>query len=258
MKRKSLRLGKGFRVAFGTAAGRAPRCRFHWATPRAAPDNRHRGADQWLFVVSGTGTAIGGGKRRFSCGHRGGLAGSRCNPYRVHGRRAPRRAPGWQPGTAPAGTSPMKTTRHVRVRREEHWPPPRLRGVRVLIVEDDAEEREFLVALLDAAGADVRSASSASEALATLVWWRPGVLVSDIGLQGASGYDLMEAVRALPEAAREPPAAVTGQAAPEDRRRAMRAGFQAHLAKPVDPDRLVQVLAGLAGTAAPAAAEPSR
>jgi CheY-like chemotaxis protein len=150
----------------------------------------------------------------------------------------------------------MKTTRHAHLRREEHWPPRRLRGVRVLVVEDDPDEREFLVALLGAAGADVRSASSANEALATLAWWRPGVLVSDIGLPGGDGYDLRDAVRARPEAARVPAAAVTGQAAPEDRRRALRAGFQAHLAKPVDPDRLVTVIAGLAGTAAPA--EPSR
>jgi len=152
----------------------------------------------------------------------------------------------------------MKTTRHLRIRHEEQWPPLRLRGVRVLVVEDHAEEREFLVALLDAAGAEVRSASSAKEALATLAWWRPGVLVSDIGLPGGDGYDLMEAVRALPEAARLPAAAVTGQAAPEDRRRAMRAGFQAHLAKPIDPDRLLSVIAGLAGTVVPAAAERSR
>ena len=153
---------------------------------------------------------------------------------------------------------PMKTTRHVRLRREEQWPSPRLRGVRVLVVEDDADEREFLVALLGAAGADVRSASSANEALATLAWWQPGVLVSDIGLPGGDGYGLIKAVRRLPEAARVPAAAVTGQAAPEDRRRAMRAGFQAHLAKQVDPDRLLNVIAGLAGTAAPAAVEPSR
>ena len=152
----------------------------------------------------------------------------------------------------------MKTTRHVRIRREEQWPPRQLRGVRVLVVEDDFEEREFLVALLGAAGADVRSASSANEALATLAWWRPGVLVSDIGLPGGDGYDLMEAVRALPEAARVPAAAVTGQAAPEDRRRALRAGFQAHLVKPVDPDRLLDVIAGLAGTAAPSAVQRSR
>jgi CheY-like chemotaxis protein len=98
----------------------------------------------------------------------------------------------------------MKTTRHARLRREEHWPPRRLRGVRVLVVEDDPDEREFLVALLGAAGADVRSASSANEALATLAWWRPGVLVSDIGLPGGDGYGLMEAVRARP-GARAPP-----------------------------------------------------
>jgi CheY-like chemotaxis protein len=118
----------------------------------------------------------------------------------------------------------MKTTRHVQIRREEQWPSPRLRGERVLVVEDDADERELLVALLGTAGADVRSASSANEALATLVWWRPGVLVSDIGLPGGDGYDLMEAVRRLPQAAHLPAAAVTGQTAPEDRRRAMPGG----------------------------------
>ncbi len=152
----------------------------------------------------------------------------------------------------------MKRSRYVRARREEHWPPRRLRGVRVLVVEDDVDERDFLVALLGAAGADVRSASSASEALATLAWWQPGVLVSDLGLPGRDGYGLMEAVRTLPGVDRLPAAAVTGQTAPEDRRRALRAGFQAHLAKPVDPDRLVSVIASLAGTLAPAASGPSR
>jgi CheY-like chemotaxis protein len=151
----------------------------------------------------------------------------------------------------------MKTTRYARLPREDHWPPPRLRGVRVLVVEDDADERDILVALLSAAGADVRSASNATEALATLAWWRPGVLVSDLGLPGCDGYGLMAAVRALPGADRLPAAAVTGQTAPEDRRRALRAGFQAHLAKPVDPDRLLNVIAGLAGTRAPAACGPS-
>jgi CheY-like chemotaxis protein len=145
-----------------------------------------------------------------------------------------------------------KTMRHLRSQSDEQWPPRRLRGIRVLVVEDELDEREFLVALLAAAGADVRAAATASEALALLSWWRPGVLVSDIGLPGGDGYGLMEAVRALPGADRLPAAAVTGQTAPEERRRALRAGFQAHVAKPVDPDRLLSVVAGLAATTAAA------
>jgi CheY-like chemotaxis protein len=146
----------------------------------------------------------------------------------------------------------MKTTRYVHPSPEEQWPPPRLRGVRVLLVEDEVEEREFLDALLSAAGADVRSAATAREALTILSWWRPGVLVSDIGLAGDDGCDLMEAVRALPDVALLPAAAVTGQTAPHERQRVLRAGFHAHLAKPVDPDHLLSVIAALAGTAATA------
>ena len=145
----------------------------------------------------------------------------------------------------------MKTARYPRSPHEDAWPPRLLRGVRVLVVEDDADQRDFIVALLGAAGAIVRSASDADEALATLAWWRPSVLVSDIGLPDGDGYGLMEAVRARHGADRLPAAAVTGRTAPEDCRRAMRAGFQAHLAKPVDPDRLVTVVADLAGTVRP-------
>jgi CheY-like chemotaxis protein len=151
----------------------------------------------------------------------------------------------------------MKTARYSRTPPDDPWPPRLLRGVRVLVVEDDADQRDFIVALLGAAGANVRSASGAAEALATLSWWRPAVLVSDIGLPGGDGYGLMEAVRARHGADRLPAAAVTGRSAPEDCRRAMRAGFQAHLAKPVDPDRLVTVVADLAGTARPSAVEPA-
>jgi mannose-6-phosphate isomerase-like protein (cupin superfamily) len=63
MKRKSLRLGKGFRVAFGNRRAQGAEMSIPPGDAEGGPDNRHRGADQWLFVVSGTGTAIGGGKR---------------------------------------------------------------------------------------------------------------------------------------------------------------------------------------------------
>jgi CheY-like chemotaxis protein len=126
------------------------------------------------------------------------------------------------------------------------WPPERLRHVRVLLVDDDQDERETLAILLGAAGADVRCAESAAEALATLVAWWPDVLVTDIAMPGADGFALLRAVRGMPGGARLPVAAVTGQAAREDRRRALDAGFRAHVAKPVDPERLLVVVADLA------------
>jgi CheY-like chemotaxis protein len=146
----------------------------------------------------------------------------------------------------------MKPARHTATPHDDRWPPARLRGVRVLIVDDDPDERDFLVALLGAADADVRSASSTTEALTTLAWWWPSVLVSDIGMQGGDGYALIRAVRSMPRGhpRQLPAAAVTGHAAAEDRTRALRAGFQAHLAKPVDPDRLIQVVADLASPSA--------
>ena len=130
----------------------------------------------------------------------------------------------------------------------EQWPPPVLGGVRVLVVDDDDETREFLVALLTGARADVRSAASAAEALTILNWWWPGVLVSDIGMPGQDGYSLIRAVRELPADRKRklPAAAVTAFSADADRVKALSAGFQAHLAKPVDPDRLLAVLSGLA------------
>jgi len=142
----------------------------------------------------------------------------------------------------------MKPARSMHISLDDEWPPARLRGVRVLVVDDDPDERDFLVALLGAAAADVRSASSTAEALATLAWWWPSVLLSDIGMQGGDGYTLIRAVRAMRRDGSHqlPAAAVTGHATTEDRTRALRAGYHAHLAKPVDPDRLIAVVADLA------------
>jgi CheY-like chemotaxis protein len=141
----------------------------------------------------------------------------------------------------------MKLSRRPQV-PEEQWPPPLLRGVRVLVVDDDPDERDFLAALLGAAAADVRSASSTAEALSTLAWWWPSVLLSDIGMQGGDGYTLIRAIRTLPRGHSQqlPAAAVTGHVTPEDRNRALRAGFQAHVGKPIDPDRLIFIVADLA------------
>lgn len=121
-------------------------------------------------------------------------------------------------------------------------------GVKVLVVDDEPDARALVKRVLEGCGAEVRVASSVVEALEVLRKYRPQVLVSDIGMPGEDGYDLMRQVRASGLSATKVPAvALTAFARSEDRRRAMMAGFQTHVAKPVDPAELVAVVASLAG-----------
>ncbi|HET9212247.1 MAG TPA: ATP-binding protein [Thermoanaerobaculia bacterium] len=127
-------------------------------------------------------------------------------------------------------------------------PSPPLAGLRVLAVEDDESTLDALTELLSLQGADVAPAASVSQALETLEGFDPDVLVSDIGMPERDGYELIREVRALGHDATDLPAvAVTAFASPEDRQRALAAGFQVHLAKPVDPRELTSVIAALAG-----------
>jgi signal transduction histidine kinase/ActR/RegA family two-component response regulator len=127
---------------------------------------------------------------------------------------------------------------------EEH----RLDGVRVLVVDDEEDARALVAIVVEQRGAEVASAGSAAEALALLETFRPDVLVSDIGMPGRDGYDLIRAVRALPpeRGGRTPAVALTAYARVEDRVRAIRAGYQLHVPKPVEPEELVVVVASLA------------
>jgi PAS domain S-box-containing protein len=129
---------------------------------------------------------------------------------------------------------------------------PRLDGVRVLVVEDEADARHLLAAVLQKRGARVFMAASGAEALEMLERDRPDVLLSDIALQDQDGYDLIRKVRSLsPErGGRIPAAALTGYGRLEDRMRALSAGFQLHAAKPVEPAELIAVVASLAGKSA--------
>jgi CheY-like chemotaxis protein len=135
--------------------------------------------------------------------------------------------------------------------REESLPP--LVGVRVLAVDDDADTLEMLSLFLRRAGAEVTGAASAAAALETLEHFRPDVLVADIGMPEADGYELIRRVRALgaKRGGLTPAVALTAYAGDADRARALRSGFQAHLPKPVEPDALVKAVTDLAGTAAP-------
>ncbi|MFL6231649.1 MAG: response regulator [Thermoanaerobaculia bacterium] len=127
--------------------------------------------------------------------------------------------------------------------------PDLLAGVRVVVVEDEADTRELLVMALQQCGAEVAAFASAPEALASFDRAVPDVLLSDIGMPVQDGYDLIHTLRAR-EPGRGgdvPAAAITAYARAEDRLRALEAGYQTHLAKPVDPSELISTVARLAG-----------
>jgi PAS domain S-box-containing protein len=137
---------------------------------------------------------------------------------------------------------------------------PDLLGLHVLFVDDEPDARELVEEFLRGRGAKVSTASSAEEALARVRELRPDVLVSDIGMPKESGLTLMQKIRALPvsEGGRVPAIAVTGLASREDARRALDAGFQEHLAKPLQFDRLLEILSRLGPVDATRSAGPER
>jgi signal transduction histidine kinase/CheY-like chemotaxis protein len=124
-----------------------------------------------------------------------------------------------------------------------------LDGLRVLIVEDDDDSREALTALLEQHGVRVFATASAAEAVAALEGVLPDLLVSDIGMPGMDGYELIRKVRRRSKnrGGRLPALALTAYANPEDAAKALAAGFQMHLAKPVTPAELLRGMAQLAG-----------
>jgi len=129
---------------------------------------------------------------------------------------------------------------------------PRLDGVRVLVVDDEEDARLMAKQTLEAAGATVVLAASAEEGYHLAINGKGTaaelqVVVSDIGMAGEDGYSMMRRVRTEKGGKDLPAVAVTAFAAPEDKRRALVAGFQTHMAKPIDPHELIAVVAGLVG-----------
>ncbi len=124
-----------------------------------------------------------------------------------------------------------------------------LMGVRLLVVDDDPGARELISGMLEGFGAQVSVAESGQAALSLLFAQRPDVLIADLGMPGMDGYALIEQVRALdPDFGGMTPAvAVTAYASPQDRLRALQAGYQNHVAKPVEAEELAIVIASLAG-----------
>jgi hypothetical protein len=118
----------------------------------------------------------------------------------------------------------------------------------VLVVDDEADTRDLMQRVLEERGATVSAASGGAEALRMMDTRRADALISDIGMPGMDGYQLMRAIRANEPIDRRLPAlAVTAFARGEDRKKALLAGYHLHVAKPVDVRELVVVVAGLVG-----------
>jgi CheY-like chemotaxis protein len=121
-----------------------------------------------------------------------------------------------------------------------------------LVVDDEADARQIISTVIERTGAEVKTCESAREALQLLQQWHPDVLMSDIAMPGEDGYSFINKVRSLPvdQGGHTPAAAFTAYATEEDRKRLLDAGFQMHIAKPVSSNKLVAMVAHLAGRAA--------
>ncbi len=136
-----------------------------------------------------------------------------------------------------AGDRPLP---HVEVPRLE---VATLDGMRILIVDDDPDSNEAVRNVLASAGADVRVAGSANEALTVLARWLPDVVVSDIAMPGEDGYALLARMRSdVSAVGRIPAVALTAYSAPGDREQALSAGFHAHVAKPLRTEELLRAV----------------
>ena len=121
-----------------------------------------------------------------------------------------------------------------------------LTGVRVLAVDDDLDNLELMSFILQEAGAIVTAVSSATDVLQALTQITPDILLTDIGMPHMDGYGLLHQIRSQPAQGRQIPAiALTAYAGEVDRQRALAAGFQTHISKPVEPEKLVAAIATL-------------
>ena len=151
-------------------------------------------------------------------------------------RRSPHGEPRLHPGASQQGLG-------------THVASVELQGLKVLVVDDQADARELIQRVLGDCGAIVHVAARAEEAMQMVRARKPDVLVSDIGMPDADGFELLRRIRALDadQGGRVPAIALTAFARSEDRTRALRAGFVVHVSKPVDPAELIATVASVAG-----------
>ena len=127
--------------------------------------------------------------------------------------------------------------------------PPEISGLKVLVVDDDSDTCDMIRTVLEQCGGVVNTAADAEAALDAFRTWKPAVLISDIGLPEVDGYELVRRIREEERAngTRTPAVALTAFARIEDRVKALAAGYQMHVAKPVEPGELLTIVASLAG-----------
>jgi CheY-like chemotaxis protein len=123
----------------------------------------------------------------------------------------------------------------------------KLKGLRILLIEDDPDTQEFVAAVLKGNGAEIIALDRSAGALIEVDRAKPDLIISDIGLAQENGYEFIQKVRRLDaeSGGRIPAIALTAYAGSSDRRRALLAGFQTHLPKPVDPDDLLAAVLSL-------------
>lgn len=186
----------------------------------------------------------------------------------LHGGTVQVESPGEGLGTTFTVNLPLMAVRLEAIEAERVHPTvgqgvpfdnlPSLAGLQVLVVDDEADTREFLTTVLEQCGAQVRAVKSVREALEAIAHLKPDVLVSDIGMPEEDGYTLIRQVRRREAACRQtsllpeqggkiPAVALTAYARAEDRTRSLKEGFQMHLPKPIEPAELVTVVASLTG-----------
>lgn len=176
----------------------------------------------------------------------------------LHGGHIRAESPGEGNGATFVVSLPLRAVRDRGAESSEHptsnagFSPPGLEvslaGIGVLVIDDEADARELVEVVLASAGASVLTAASAEQAVALVKTGRPDVIVSDIGMAGRDGYQFIRDVRRLSsdDGGRTPAIALTAFARSEDRTRAMLAGFQVHVAKPIEPQELVAAIRSLA------------
>ncbi|MEP1079434.1 PAS domain S-box protein [Leptolyngbya sp. PL-A3] len=166
----------------------------------------------------------------------------------LHGGTVSVDSPGEGQGTTftvrlPLMVTPSKLNQHEPL----HEHPPDLSGIRILVVDDEIDARDLLVFLLEQQGAQMIAATSAHEALLLLTQSLPDILISDIGMPGMDGYMLIQQVRELaPEQGGQIPAiALTAYAGEINQQQALAAGFQEHISKPIEAEKLIHVISSL-------------
>ena len=175
----------------------------------------------------------------------------------LHGGSVAVESPGEGQGTTITVNLPVAAVRRAGGDRQhptavkdiDPHKPTELVGLKVIVIDDQKDARDLVKRVLEDCGVKVVTAANADAALLTIEFYRPDVIISDIGMPEVDGLELLRRIRALgPERGGKAPAiALTAFARSEDRTRALRAGFAVHVAKPVDPSELVATVASVAG-----------